>query len=114
MPAPTSSGSLAATPGRVLATGTFSGFSRIEGDRLNVDFVDANLNAAGDQDFVFKGATAFSGIGQVRFASSGTDRILQFNNDNDLQSDFEIVLKGFNANVLGGDFIHLCGAPQWR
>ena len=61
----------------------------------------------GDQDFAFKGTAAFTGIGQVRFVSSGTDRILQFNNDTDLQADFEIVLKGFGTAVLASDFSHL-------
>ena len=76
------------------------GFVRGQGDKLNVDLIDANLNVAGDQDFVFKGSAAFNGIGQVRFVSSGSDRILQFNNDSDLQADFEIVLVGFNTAVL--------------
>ena len=43
-----------------------------------------------------RATAAFTGIGQVRFVSSGTDRILQFNNDSDLQADFEIVLEGFD------------------
>ncbi|HMR54527.1 MAG TPA: calcium-binding protein [Amaricoccus sp.] len=84
-----------------------SDFSRSQGDKLDVDLIDANLNVAGDQDFVFKGTGAFTGIGQVRVVSSGADRILQFNNDTDMQADFEITLAGFNTNVLGSDFFHL-------
>ena len=82
-------------------------FQRAQGDKLNVDPIDANLNAAGDQDFVFRGTGAFTGTGQIRVVSSGADRILQFNNDSDLQADFEISLHGVNTNILGSDFIHL-------
>ena len=84
-----------------------SGFSRTEGDKLHVDGIDANLNLAGDQDFVFKGTAAFTGIGQIRVVSSGTDRIIQLNNDSDKQADVEIVLRGFDAPVLASDFNHL-------
>ena len=82
-------------------------FSRGEGDKLDVDPVDVNLNLGGDQDFVFRGTAAFTGIGQIRVVSSGADRIIQFNNDSDLQADFEIVLQGSNQPVLGSDFGHL-------
>ena len=84
-----------------------SGFSHSQGDKLNVDGVDADLNVVGDQDFVFKGTAAFTGIGQMRVVTSGTDRILQFNNDSDLAADFEINLQGFNANLVLSDFSHL-------
>ncbi len=84
-----------------------AGFWRGEGDKLDVDPVDANLNLGGDQDFVFRGTGAFTGVGQIRVVSSGADRIIQFNNDSDLQADFEIVLQGSNQPVLGSDFGHL-------
>jgi len=83
------------------------GFSHAQGDGLNVDPIDANLNVAGDQDFVFKGTAAFTGIGQIRVVASGSDRILQFNNDSDLQADFEINLERYNGNVVLSDFDHL-------
>jgi Ca2+-binding RTX toxin-like protein len=83
------------------------GFSRSEGDKLDLDPVDANLNVAGDQDFVFKGTAAFTGIGQIRIVASGADRIVQLNNDSDLQADLEIVLQGFGTSVLATDFSHL-------
>ena len=82
-------------------------FVRAQGDKLDLDLVDANLKVAGDQDFVFRGTAAFTGIGQVRFVASGADRIIQLNNDSDLQADLEIVLKGFGKAVLATDFDHL-------
>ena len=39
--------------------------------------------------------------------TSGADRVLQFNNDSDLQADFEINLVGFNNGVLASDFSDL-------
>jgi Ca2+-binding RTX toxin-like protein len=84
-----------------------SGFLRNHGDKLDLDPIDANLNLAGDQDFVFRGTAAFTGIGQIRVVGSGADRIIQGNNDSDLQADFEITLVGFNTGVLASDFSHL-------
>lgn len=55
----------------------------------------------------FIGTGAFTGVGQLRVVSSGADRILQGNNTRDLRSDFEIVLQGFDTNVLAGDFAGL-------
>lgn len=81
-----------------------SGFSRGEGDKLIVEPIDANLNLAGDQDFVFRGTGAFTGTGQIRVVASGADRIIQGNNDSDLLADFEIVLVGFGQAVQAGDF----------
>ena len=78
-----------------------SDFLRSQGDKLNVELIDANLNVAGDQDFVFRGTAAFTGIGQIRVVASGADRIIQGNNDSDMQADFEIILVGFNTAVLG-------------
>ena len=82
-------------------------FNRGQGDKLNVDPIDANLTVGGDQDFVFKGTAAFTGIGQIRVVNSGADRIIQFNNDKDMQADFEIVLQGFGKTVQASDFEHL-------
>ena len=65
-----------------------AGFSRAQGDKLDVLLIDADLGHAGDQAFVFRGTAAFTGIGQVRVVASGADRILQFNNEGDLQRRF--------------------------
>ena len=82
-------------------------FNRAQGDKLNVDPIDANVTAGGDQDFVFKGTAAFTGTGQIRVVSSGADRSIQLNNDKDMQADFEIVLQGFGKTVQASDFDHL-------
>ena len=84
-----------------------TGFLRSERDKLKIDVIDLNLNVAGDQDFVFRGTAAFSGIGQIRVVASGTDRIIQFNNDNNMQADFKVLLQDFNTGVLPIDFSHL-------
>ena len=82
-------------------------FLRNQGDKLNLELIDANLNVGGDQDFVFRGTGAFTGIGQIRVVNSGADRIIQGNNDSDKQADFEIVLQRFNTAVLASDFSDL-------
>ena len=54
-----------------------SGFLRSQGDKLDVELIDANLNVTDDQDFAFRGSAAFTGIGQIRVVGSGKDRIIR-------------------------------------
>jgi Ca2+-binding RTX toxin-like protein len=63
-----------------------------------------SIVAGGGNDLVYGGAKAFTGIGQIRVVNSGADRIIQGNNDSDMQADFEIVLVGFNTAVQADDF----------
>lgn len=68
------------------------------GDRIDLRTIDANATASGDQAFVFRGASAFSGAGQVRYANG----VLAFNTDADLLAEFEIVLTGGPVSLVAG------------
>ncbi len=89
---------------------TIDGFSRSGGDKIDLDQIDARLNASGDQDFTFVGeaasaGAAFSGIGQLRFVDTAYGRLVQGNNDTDAQADFEIKLVDMDFDLTGSDFL---------
>ena len=78
-------------------------FSRSQGDKIDVTRSTPTWTVA---------ATRRSPSRQRRFQRHrpaalfllGTDRIIQGNNDSDLQADFEINLHGFNKAVLASEF----------
>jgi Bacterial Ig domain/RTX calcium-binding nonapeptide repeat (4 copies) len=77
-------------------------------DRLNFSFFDADPLTAGDQAFNFVGTAAFSntGIGQVRYVTSGADILVQADVNGDGVADMEIVLQGIGGGTMtAGDFI---------
>jgi Ca2+-binding RTX toxin-like protein len=63
------------------------------GDLLDFTLMDANLDLAGEQDFVFIGAAAFTGLGQLRLTAD----VLQGNITGTTTADFQIVLTGVTA-----------------
>jgi Ca2+-binding RTX toxin-like protein len=76
------------------------------GDILDLQQIDANLNAAGDQAFSFIGTNAFSAAGQVRFFADGAgNTIVEGNVDNNLGADFQIELNAFTAQLQAGNFV---------
>jgi uncharacterized protein len=80
----------------------------IGSDRLNFLFFDADPLTAGDQAFNFVGTAAFTatGIGQVRYFTSGADILVQADVNGDGVADMEIVLQGIGGGTLtAGDFI---------
>jgi Ca2+-binding RTX toxin-like protein len=66
------------------------------GDIIDVTAIDANINVAGNQDFLFVGTTAFSGTaGELRYeniSAGGPIYLVQGDVDGDGVSDLEIVL----------------------
>ena len=77
-------------------------------DRFNFSAFDTNPNVNGIQGFAFVGNAAFSGGGaaQLRYATSGTDLLLQADIDGDGIADMEIILQGQVGGVLtAADFI---------
>ncbi len=75
-------------------------FSHAEGDKIDLHYIDANVNAVGDQAFTFAGA-AFSGVaGQLRFAGG----ILAGDVNGDGIADFEVKVNGA-ASLVAGDFV---------
>jgi len=73
-------------------------------DWIDLCGVDANANVAGNQAFTFVGTAAFTGVGQLRYASSGGVTMIYGNTAGDATPEFQIELTG--AHTLHAyDFI---------
>ena len=69
-------------------------FNRLQGDRIDLQTVDADPNLAGRQAFRYIGSAGFSGSpGEVRFANG----LLQANTTSDTRADLEILLRGVST-----------------
>jgi len=80
-------------------------FARLEGDRIDLQFIDADTTQAGDQAFSFIGAAAFGGIaGQLRYVALTDTTLVQADVDGDAAADFSVQIAG-NLLMLGADFI---------
>jgi Ca2+-binding RTX toxin-like protein len=78
---------------------------RSEGDKIDLSAIDAKTGQSGNQAFNFIGDGAFFASGQIRFVDQGTGaKLLQVNNDGDLQADMEIML-GMAPQLGAQDFI---------
>lgn len=75
-------------------------FSRAQGDRVNLHAIDANLNVAGNQDFVFVTGGFTGRAGEVRFDG---DLILADGNG-DRVADMRILMTGVDS-MQASDFI---------
>jgi Ca2+-binding RTX toxin-like protein len=76
-------------------------FTRGEGDRIDLSWIDANTRFAGDQAFAFIGTASFTRVaGQLRFASG----VLQADVNGDARADMEIAIQGVST-LLVADFI---------
>lgn len=75
-------------------------------DDIGVSAIDANALVSGNQAFVFKGAQAFSGAGQVRYVydQSNDDTVVLFNTDADKAAEMAIRIDGM-VTLTKGDFI---------
>ncbi len=76
-------------------------------DKLDLSFIDADLNIAGNQAFTFIGSSSFSGtLGEARFFTSGGNLFLQaeINGDGNSAADMEIQLNGL-APISATDII---------
>ena len=76
-------------------------------DKLDLSFIDADLNIAGNQAFTFIGTNTFSGTrGEARFFTSGGNLFLQaeINGDGNIAADMEIQLNGV-ASISAADII---------
>jgi serralysin len=81
-------------------------FSRSEGDRIDLRRIDADASVAGNQAFVFRGQSAFSGDQhQLRFAANGPNQVvIQGDRTGDGIADFQILLDGVTT-LRGADFL---------
>jgi serralysin len=79
-------------------------------DRIDLSTIDANGSVAGDPAFLFRGTSAFSAAGQIRFvqidsANNAQDQtIVEGNIDSNLAADFQIQLTGL-VNLAATDFV---------
>ncbi len=70
-------------------------FSRVDGDKVNLRSIDANVNAAGDQNFVFIGSGAFTKVaGELRAVISNGNTTLMGDTNGDGVADFQLVVIG--------------------
>ncbi|QNM83881.1 pre-peptidase C-terminal domain-containing protein [Sphingomonas sabuli] len=80
-------------------------FRRAEGDRIDLQQVDAHRGIDGDQSFTFIGTAEFSGVaGQLRYQITNGNTYVYGDANGDGVADFLIRLDG-SLNLAGGDFI---------
>ena len=80
-------------------------FSDTEGDTIDLHWIDARTNEAGDQGFVWIASAAFFEEGQLRYYSVGGDIIVEGNTDVDLSPEFQLQVKGGNWTPSYSDFM---------
>ncbi|QXZ15489.1 calcium-binding protein [Pseudomonas sp. AO-1] len=68
-------------------------FNSLQGDKIDLKLIDANLLQNGLNGFTFIGSNEFSGAGQLRFV----DHVLSGNVSGNSGADFEIQLVGVNS-----------------
>ncbi len=73
-------------------------------DLIDLQLIDADRDASGDQGFAFIGTDAFSGAGQLRLETDGTDTIVQADRNGDGIADLEILLSDATG-LSSADFI---------
>lgn len=69
-------------------------FNRTAGDRIDLRPIDADVTAAGDQVFTWKGGGALTGAGQLGYYRSGGSTVLRASIDGDAAAELEIQLGG--------------------
>ena len=90
---------------QVGAEDVISDFSRADKDRISVEGIDANANAAGDQSFTFIGNGAFTGAaGQLRYEQSDGNTFVLGDVNGDGVADFSIQVSGL-VSFGSGDLL---------
>ena len=80
-------------------------FSSAEGDKINLQGVDANALLGGDQSFTFIGTDSFHGVaGELRAVEVNGNTMIYADLDGDGHSDVAIMVSGSHA-LTSGDFI---------
>lgn len=80
-------------------------FSRSHSDRISLTAVDANSTIAGDQNFTFVGANAFTGVaGQLRYEYAPGNTHIYGDLDGDAVADFHLQLNG-EVSLYSSDFL---------
>ncbi len=80
-------------------------FSHADAEKINLQLVDANSGAAGNQAFAFIGSGAFTGTaGQLHYAQAGGNTYVEGDTDGDGTADFVIALTGLHT-LVASDFV---------
>ena len=82
----------------------FQGAGSTVGDVINVNAIDANTGAGGDQNFSFIGTGAFSAAGQLHYFHSGGNTIIEGNATGTVGAEFQFLVNGLHTFVAG-DFL---------
>jgi Ca2+-binding RTX toxin-like protein len=82
----------------------FEGAGVAGGDLINVNAIDANTGAGGNQNFTFIGNAAFSAAGQLRFFQDGTNTFVEANTTGVTGAEFTIQVNGLQTFVAA-DFV---------
>jgi len=82
-----------------------TGFSQVDGDRIDLSRIDASTAVVGDQAFTFIGTSLYTGAaGQLRYSQTGSATVVAGDVNGDGVSDFHIEVSGTVA--LGAiDFV---------
>ncbi|MGE5564190.1 MAG: hypothetical protein ACM3ZV_12930 [Bacillota bacterium] len=85
---------------------TVKDFSTSDGDKVNLQFTDANTLVDGDQGFSFIGTSAFDGhtAGQLRYEQINGNTYVEGDTNGDGHADFMICLTGAHT-LSSGDFV---------
>jgi Ca2+-binding RTX toxin-like protein len=74
-------------------------------DLIDLAAVDANSGLASDQGFTWRGSGGFTGAGQLRYAVSGADKVIQGSTDGDAAAELSILLEAYAGTPNAGDFL---------
>lgn len=89
----------------VTARDVINDFTRAQADKISLNAIDAIVGVAGDQNFSFIGASAFSNVaGQLRYEQINGNTIVSGDVNGDSVADFAIQLTG-NIALVSTDFI---------
>ena len=80
-------------------------FAQLDGDLINLQFLDAKTATEADDRFAFLGNKAFSGIaGQLRYDVVAGNTFVEGNTDGDKLADFYVRLDGLHT-LVAADFV---------
>lgn len=80
-------------------------FTQADGDLIDLQGIDANTNANGNQAFSFVGMAAFSGTaGELRYLHVNGQTVVQMDTDGDGNHDLSLMLDGV-IDLTANDFI---------
>lgn len=83
----------------------FEGAGIAGGDLIDVNAIDANTGAGGNQNFTFIGNAAFTAVGQLRFFQDGTNTFVEGNTTGATGAEFTIQVNGLQTFIASDFFL---------